>query len=94
MCLFFTVLLAGPRAGVILWWLINPDRWDSAFDTWVWPVLGFIFLPWSTLTFVAVAPLGHVAGWDWFWLGLAFLLDIVTLSSSAYSNRNRVPGYA
>lgn len=94
MCLFFTVLLAGPRIGIILWWLVNPDRWDRAFDTWVWPVLGFLFLPWTTLTFVAVAPLGSVAGWDWLWLVLAFMVDISMWASSGYNNRNRVPGYA
>jgi hypothetical protein len=94
MCMFFTVLLAGPRAGVLLWWLINPGRWDAAFDTWIWPALGFIFLPWTTLLFVAVAPFGNVANWDWLWLGLAFFLDVASWGSSGYGNRGRVPGYA
>jgi hypothetical protein len=94
MCMFFTLLLAGPRAGIILWWLINPDRWDTAFDTWVWPVLGFIFLPWTTLMFVAVAPFGNVANWDWLWLALAFFIDLTSWGSSGYGSRGRVPGYA
>ena len=94
MCLFFTLLLAGPRIGIILWWLFEPSRWEAAFDTFVWPLIGFIFLPWTTIMFVAVAPFGNVAGWDWFWLALAVVADISSYTSSGYGNRNRMPGYA
>jgi hypothetical protein len=94
MCVFFTLLLAGPRAAILIWWLINPDRWDNAFDTFIWPLLGFIFLPWTTLMFVIVAPFGNVVGWDWFWLALAFFIDISVWGSSGYGNRDRIPGYA
>ena len=93
MCLFFTVLLLGPRAGIFFWWLVNPGRWHAAFSSVVWPILGFIFLPWTTLMFVAVAPLGVVSGFDWAWLALAFFADVMTWSSSGYSNRTRL-GYA
>ena len=58
-CFLILVLLAGPRFGIIFWWIVNPDRWSRAFDTFIWPFLGFIFLPWTTLMFVAVAPSGH-----------------------------------
>jgi hypothetical protein len=94
MCLFFTLLLAGPRVAIVLWWLVNPSRWETAFDTFLWPFLGFLFLPWTTIMFVAVAPFGNVAGWDWFWIALAVVADISSYASSGYSNRNRVPGYA
>lgn len=94
MCLFFLVLLCGPRAGVLFWWLVNPDRWDTAFSSAVWPVLGFVFLPWTTLMFVAVAPFGNVAGFDWVWLALAFVVDISSIASSGYGNRGRIPYYA
>jgi hypothetical protein len=94
MCLFFIMLLLGPRVAIFFWWLFEPGRWDSAFDTWVWPVLGFIFLPWTTLMFVAVAPFGNVAGTDWLWLSLAFAGDMVSYIGNGYSNRSRVPGYS
>jgi hypothetical protein len=93
-CLFFVVLFAGPRLGILFWGIINPGRWDSAFDTFIWPLLGFLFLPWTTLMFVAVAPFGNVTGWDWFWLALAFLADLISYSGGGYTNRNRIPGYA
>ncbi len=94
MCMFFTLLLAGPRAGVLLWWLVNPARWDAAFSSVIWPILGFFFLPWTTIMFVAVAPFGNVAGWDWLWLAFAFMVDITTDFGGGYTNRGRMPGYA
>jgi hypothetical protein len=92
MFLFFLTLLLGPRAGIFMWWLINPGRWDRAFDSWVWPTLGFVFVPWTTLTFVLVAPNGVVAEFDWMWLLLAFVVDISTVMSS-YAGRRSYPGY-
>jgi hypothetical protein len=92
MCLLILTLILGPRAGIILWWLVNPDRWDRAFDTFIWPLLGFLFVPWTTLMFVAVAPTGNPVGWDWMWMGLAFLGDLFSYSGG-YGGRRSVPGY-
>jgi len=90
MCGFLLLLLAGPRITMVLWWLINPGRWERAFqDEWVWPVLGFIFLPWTTLMFVVVAPTGQVVDIDWLWLALAFVLDISTSGVGGVSGRRR-----
>jgi len=92
MCLVILTLLAGPRVGIIFWWLINPDRWDRAFDTFIWPFLGFILFPWTTLMFVAVAPTGHPVDLDWLWLGLAFMIDLFSWTGG-YGTRRSVPGY-
>jgi hypothetical protein len=94
MCFFFIMLFAGPRAAIVFWWLIQPNRWDNAFTLVIWPILGFIFLPWTTLMFVAVAPFGNVDGADWAWLALAFLGDWFTSLGGGFFNRNRIPGYA
>ena len=52
-CLFTTLLLLGPRVAGALWWLVQPIRWQAAFnDSWLWPVLGLIFVPWLTLMYV------------------------------------------
>ena len=93
MCLFFITLFLGPRVGILFWWLVNPSRWSSAFDTFIWPALGFVFLPWTTLMFVAVAPFGNVDGWDWFWLALSFMADAASYTTGGWSNRSRL-GYA
>jgi hypothetical protein len=74
----------------IIWWIANPVRWVGvAFDSAIWPILGILFLPWSTLMYVLVAP-GGVIGWDWLWLGLAVLGDIGAYAGGGYGNRDRL----
>lgn len=95
MCCFFTALFfLGPRAAILIWWLINPARWALAFTgSFIWPLLGFLFLPWTTLMYVIVAPVGGVTGFDWIWMALAVLADISMYAGGGYGNRDRVPGY-
>ncbi len=94
MCCFFTVLLfLGPRAAILIWWLFNSRLWQATFTSFIWPLLGFIFLPWTTLMYVIVAPLGTgVVGFDWVWLGIALVADIGMYAGGGYGNRDRVPG--
>ncbi len=69
MCCFATTLmLLGPRAAILIWWIWQPGRWDLAFSTWFWPILGFVFAPWTTMSYVLVAP-GGVNSLDWIWIG-------------------------
>jgi hypothetical protein len=89
MCCFFTVLVfIGPRAAILVWWLISTARWEAAFSNFIWGFLGFLFAPWTTLMWVTVAP-GGVTGFDWFILGLGVLADVLSYSSSAWGNRER-----
>jgi hypothetical protein len=91
-CLFSTLVLFGPRFAILVWGLLQPARWEVAFSTFLWPLVGFLIMPWTTLMYVAVAPLG-VTGVDWFWIGLAIAMDIVSWSGSAWGNRDRIRGY-
>jgi hypothetical protein len=90
MCCFWTVLIfIGPRAAILVWWLVQPLRWQLAFpDNFLVPLLGFLFLPWVTLAYVLVAP-GGIVWFDWILLGLALLIDIGQWSGGAYRNRDR-----
>ena len=94
-CLVTSLFLFGPRAATLIWWLINPIRFDLAFSSFIWPILGFIFLPWTTLMYLVVwSPVRGVYGFDWVLLGLAVLADIGTYTGGAYGNRERIPGYS
>ena len=53
-CLITSLFLLGPRAAILVWWLIEPVRWNATFDTFLWPLLGFLVLPWTTPTYVGV----------------------------------------
>ena len=88
-CIFTTLLLAGPRLGAIVWWLINPLYWSKAFDSNIlWPILGIIFAPWTLLMYMNVFP-GGVYGLDWLWLGLGILSDIAWYAGGGIGNRER-----
>lgn len=89
-CLITSVVLLGPRIAIVLWWLLNMGRWETAFDTFLWPFLGFVFFPYTTLMFVVVAPRGNVVGVDWFWLGVAVVVDLVSHGGGAARNRDRM----
>jgi hypothetical protein len=92
-CLF--ALMAGffPRLAAIFLWLARPGLFSAAFGgAWLWPLLGVIFLPFTTLFYVILWSPTGLTGWDWFWLIMAFVIDIMHYTSTAYSNRNQIPG--
>ena len=91
-CLVTSLFVLGPRAAILVWWLLEPQRWQRTFDTFIWPVLGFLLLPWTTLAYVVVAP-GGVTGADWLLLGLALLVDLAGYAGG-YGSRGRVPRYS
>jgi len=94
MCCFFTLLLfLGPRIAGAFWWLFQPARWSLAFNgSWIWPILGLIFLPWATIMFVLVAPGGVNGLFEWGFLILALIIDIGSYTGGGFGNRNRIPG--
>lgn len=91
-CLITTLFFLGPRAGILVWWLLQPARWQLAFSSFIWPFLGFLFAPWLTLMYVLVAP-GGITGFDWVWLAIGLGMDIVTYSGGGYGNRKQISTY-
>lgn len=99
MCCFLLVLFVfGSRIAGILFWLFRPGMWNLAFSGWpiiwwLWPILGLIFLPFTTIMYVLIA-LDGVTGFDWVWLILAVLIDLMGHGIGGYGNRDRIPGGA
>jgi hypothetical protein len=82
------------RFMLLMAWISRPVAWNAAFDTAIWPCLGFLFLPFTTLMYVwLMQGAGRIDGLDWLWLILALLLDVSQLAGAGYANRNRIPGY-
>ncbi|MFI6318536.1 hypothetical protein ACIBG8_13500 [Nonomuraea sp. NPDC050556] len=67
-----------PRLAVLIVWLLRPRFVDIAFgDNWLLPLLGIIFLPFTTLMYIILYTPGiGLVGWEWFWIVLAVLLDL------------------
>ena len=90
MCCFFTALLfVGPRLAILVWYLFSPVYVNSAFDSFFWGFLGFLFLPWTTLMYIAIYP-GGIIGFDWILLGLGIFADMAHYFG-IYRNKESVP---
>ena len=86
MFLFLILLLfLSPRFILFLEWLFNPARFSAVFPTFWIPLLGFLFLPWTTLAyfFFFIPGLG-LSGWGWLWIFLGFFADLASYGSSRY----------
>jgi hypothetical protein len=86
-CLLALLALVSPRLVLFLLWIFS-DVLSRAFDSWVVPLLGFFLLPWTTLAYAAFwdwGPGNHVTGIEWFFVGLAFFIDL-----SAWAGGRRV----
>ena len=91
MCCFVLVLfIFGPRVALVLEWIFG-HRIQHAFAHWYWPLLGLIFLPWTTLMYTIVWTAGGVHGANWIAVGIGVCLDIFTYavrsSQKAYTQR-------
>lgn len=90
----FFALFAGifPRLGLLMVWIARPKLVDAAFDTWLWPLLGIIFLPFATLMYVILYTGGGLTGFDWFWVVFAGFLDLAHWGAG-WTQRRQAPGY-
>lgn len=85
-CLIALFALISPRLALFALWLFG-DLLSRAFDSWFVPLLGFFLLPWTTLAYAVMWSAGdRVAGFDWFIVILAFVID---LGSYAGGKRGR-----
>jgi hypothetical protein len=87
-CLISIASMLGPRLAILVWYLVNPLRWRATFDTWVWPLLGSLFLPWTTLAYVVVMRNGNIDGLEWLLIALGLLFDLSS-HGGGYRSRKR-----
>jgi hypothetical protein len=91
-CLLALMAAFAPRLVFLIIWIARPVYVDAVFDTFIWPLLGLIFLPFTTLMWVLLdAPPVGVEGFDWFWIAIAVLLDL-SHYAGAYGQREQFPG--
>jgi hypothetical protein len=83
------------RIGVLIIWVQTPLVKNGFHNGWFLPLLGLIFLPITTLSYVVVYALGNgnVSGGAWLWVVLGVLFDLGLHSSGYSSNRSRMRGF-
>jgi len=76
-CLLLALFAFGPRFVLALEWIFG-HRIQAAFSSWWWPLLGLVFLPWTTLMYVIVWSPGGVHGASWIAVAIGFMLDVLS----------------
>lgn len=88
-CLVALLALAFPRVAIILV-VIFSDYIGRAYHTTLWPLLGFIFMPLTTLAYaLAINANGSVSGLYLVIVVLAVLCDLGMFGFGARAKRRR-----
>jgi hypothetical protein len=78
-CLVFAVVLAVPRFAMVVLWIFS-NYLSRAYDGWLLPLLGFFFLPTTTLAYaVAQNETNGFRSWGGALVVLGVLLDLGSL---------------
>lgn len=78
-----------PRVVLVLIWLFS-SYLGRAYHTVIWPLLGFIFMPLTTLAYAfAINSNGSVSGFYAFLVVIAALIDLGTYGTGPAARRNR-----
>jgi len=90
-CLLALLALISPRLVLFVLWLFS-NVLSHAYHSWVVPFLGFFLLPWATLAYAAFwswAPHHHLTTFDWFFVVLAFVVDLTSYISGRVAHAAR-----
>jgi CDP-diglyceride synthetase len=86
-CLFAILAALSPRLALVLVWIFT-NLVDRAFEGFLLPLLGLIFLPFTTLLYVlAYKPVVGVTGWGWFFVFIGVLFDLGSYGGGAFGRR-------
>ena len=99
-CLGVLLLGGAPRIALVLWWFMDPARiylafrgWSAAVGgitapQWIWPLVGLLLLPWTTVAYIFVAP-GGITMLEWVVIVIALLLDLSAHGGSGRAYQQR-----
>jgi hypothetical protein len=87
-CVAVLLAIISPRLALVVVAIFS-DILSRAFDSWVLPLIGFFILPWTTLAYGVMWDIGthKVSGFEWFVVGLAFLVDLGSYGGTARGRR-------
>jgi len=91
-CLLAFGIAVAPRLMLILAWIFA-DRWPIVWGgDFLAPLLGIIFLPFTTIMYYLVWTPNGIAGTSWLWILLGLGLDAMHYAQIA-QNRKNIPYY-
>jgi hypothetical protein len=88
-CIAAVAALIGPRLALVLMFFFT-NYLQRAFDSWIWPLLGFFFLPLTTIVYAwAISTHGSIEGLYLIAVIVAALLDLGIIGGAGRSRRGR-----
>ena len=91
-CLVGCFALAMPRLAIVLV-VVFSDYLGRAYETTLWPILGFFFMPTTTLAYAwAINSAGSVAGVQLVVVVMAVLIDLGLLGTGGASGQRQMSG--
>ena len=86
-CLVGCLALSAPRFAIVLVVLLS-DYIGRAYETTIWPFVGFLFMPLTTLAYAwAINSSGSVSGIQLVAVVVAVLIDLGLVGGSAANQR-------
>jgi len=86
-CFVVVIALFLPRLTMFFIWLLT-DWFGRAFDTWLWPMIGFFFLPYTTLAYMG-AMLNNNHEVSGIWLVVVIIAVVIDLGGHRETARQR-----
>lgn len=87
-CLVAGVAAASPRLILLGMWLFT-DYVGRAYETWVWPLLGFVFLPSTTIAYaIAANEFGGFQGWGAVVVAAGVIVDALIYGGGSRSREH------
>lgn len=87
-CLIAIIAVLSPRIALVLIWIFTPYVTRAFHGVWIWPLLGLIFLPITTIIYsLAYIPGVGIHGLRWLWVALGVVLDIIWHGGGGYRYR-------
>jgi len=89
-CLVAIVAGFFPRVALVVVW-ITTNYVDRAYDSFLLPLLGLFFLPFTTLIYALVwIPGVHLGDGRWVWVAIAFVVELMGYAGTGRSNKGRL----
>lgn len=87
-CLVSLIAIFAPRLAIFFTWLFS-TYFSRAYETALWPLLGFLFMPYTMLAYAVAMNNGGLRGFWLFIFVLGVLLDLGVIGGSAKSRQQR-----
>ena len=90
-CFVGCIAVAFPRVACFLVWFFGGSYFTRAFGSWLWPFLGFLFLPLTTLAFAfgmnTLGAPGEMEPMGWLLVLIALASDLGLWRGGAHGAR-------